>query len=340
MLLRHFLLLVLPLTAVSAIRPKFSWDYVGNMSFVHLCNESGLFNDEALDAIVKFPFVTIEKGQGFNAPCPAGSTAPCAETKIIAQLAAVKARDPTISTVFYMNAVISWYFYHMDTVMRAHRPWQLNQSANGQAVMVSGDKHFNPPKSGMFVYAHNVKEMQDYWIEVCLNATKTPFVDGCFSDSSQPGSHKTGNYLNKKDEAAYEAGKVATMSKVTAAFGGKAGKPYTGSTGVLIGKKSYQDGINAYQIEYVFVVCLFCSAGCLYVELPPPLSLSLSLFLALRPSLQIFAPSPPSDICALRFVRAHRSRPPLTALSSSFRTRTHSDSSQQVKHLSLSSWRA
>ena len=301
MLLRHFLLLVLPLTAVSAIRPKFSWDYVGNMSFVHLCNESGLFNDEALDAIVKFPFVTIEKGQGFNAPCPAGSTAPCAETKIVAQLAAVKARDPTISTVFYMNAVISWYFYHMDTVMRAHRPWQLNQSANGQAVMVSGDKHFNPPKSGMFVYAHNVKEMQDYWIEVCLNATKTPFVDGCFSDSSQPGSHKTGNYLNKKDEAAYEAGKVATMSKVTAAFGGKAGKPYTGSTGVLIGKKSDQDGINAYQIEYVFVVCLFCSAGCLYVNFLLSLSLSLS-----------------SSRCVLLCRSSRPLRPPTSARYASF----------------------
>lgn len=49
-----------------AIRPKFSWDYVGNMTFVHLCNESGLFNDNALDTIVKFPLVTVEKGQGFN----------------------------------------------------------------------------------------------------------------------------------------------------------------------------------------------------------------------------------------------------------------------------------
>lgn len=49
-----------------AIRPKFSWDYVGNMTFIHLCNESGLFNDDALDTIVQFPLVTVEKGQGFN----------------------------------------------------------------------------------------------------------------------------------------------------------------------------------------------------------------------------------------------------------------------------------
>jgi hypothetical protein len=50
----------------AAIRPKFSWDYVGNMTFVHLCNESGLFNDQALEAITRFPLVTVEKGQGFS----------------------------------------------------------------------------------------------------------------------------------------------------------------------------------------------------------------------------------------------------------------------------------
>ena len=36
------------------------------MTFFHACNESGLFSSEALDTIVKFPMVTIEKGQGFN----------------------------------------------------------------------------------------------------------------------------------------------------------------------------------------------------------------------------------------------------------------------------------
>ena len=30
--------------------------------------------------------------------------------------AAVKKRDPSISTVFYMNAVLSWYFYRMNDI--------------------------------------------------------------------------------------------------------------------------------------------------------------------------------------------------------------------------------
>ena len=88
---------------VCAVRPSFSWDTVGSMSFFHSCNESGLFSDEALDTIAKFPFVTVEKGQGYN-----DGSGDYAETKIVAQLKAVKDRNPNISTVFYMNSVLSW----------------------------------------------------------------------------------------------------------------------------------------------------------------------------------------------------------------------------------------
>jgi len=55
--------LVLPASAV-ALAPRHSWDYVANMTFFHSCNESGLFIEEALDTIARFPMVTIEKGQG------------------------------------------------------------------------------------------------------------------------------------------------------------------------------------------------------------------------------------------------------------------------------------
>ena len=109
------------LPSVLALAPKHSWDTVGHMTFFHSCNESGLFSEAALDTIARFPLVTVEKGQGFKVECPPGETAPCAESKITSQLAAVKARDPGIATVFYMNSVLSWYFYHMDVEMHAHR---------------------------------------------------------------------------------------------------------------------------------------------------------------------------------------------------------------------------
>ena len=93
--------------------PLHSWDTLSSMSFFHACNETGLWSERALDTITKFPFVTVEKGQAFHAPCPKGSNAPCAEVKIISQLKAIKDRNSSIATVFYMNSVLSWYFYHM-----------------------------------------------------------------------------------------------------------------------------------------------------------------------------------------------------------------------------------
>ncbi len=37
---------------------KNSARHVGNMTFFHSCNESGLFSQEALETIVRFPMVT------------------------------------------------------------------------------------------------------------------------------------------------------------------------------------------------------------------------------------------------------------------------------------------
>jgi hypothetical protein len=96
--------LVLCFTLAAGIGPKFSWDTVGNMTFFHSCNETGPFSPEALQVIVKFPMVTIEKGQGFHD----SSVSTFAEPKIIDELRRVKALDSSICTVFYMNSVLSW----------------------------------------------------------------------------------------------------------------------------------------------------------------------------------------------------------------------------------------
>lgn len=227
------------------VAPKHSWDYLANMTFFHSCNESGLYSEEALDVIVKFPFVTVEKGQGFN-----DGTGRKAEVKIVEQLKAVKARDPSIATVFYMNAVLDWYFYGMHDEFIQHEEWWLKDSSTGEPFYTSGDKTFYPPKEGMLVFDHSERWVRDWWQNVCMTAVASGFVDGCFSDSSREGTHRTDKALNDTDKAAFEAGKVATMTSLTKAFGGTAGQSYKGSTGVLIGKTSYQEGINAYQIEF------------------------------------------------------------------------------------------
>ena len=90
------------------MRPTFSWDTLGNMTFFHGCNESGLFSDAAMETISKFPFVTIEKGQGFDDGSPhcTADGGQCAEDKILAQIRAVKARNPRAATILYMNSVL------------------------------------------------------------------------------------------------------------------------------------------------------------------------------------------------------------------------------------------
>merc|ERR1712091_551221 len=100
----------------------------------------------------------------------------------------------------------------------------------------------------MLAFNHGNSDFRDFWKSVCFDATQSGFVDGCFSDSSQPGSHGTSKYLNASDNAIFEKGKIQTMTEVTAAFGGLAGHPYPpNATGLLIGKKPDQEGINAFQ---------------------------------------------------------------------------------------------
>jgi hypothetical protein len=150
-----------------------------------------------------------------------------------------------------MNSVLDWYFYKMHVTYLSHPEWWLYDSANSsQPVYCGGDRTFRPPPGGMLIFDHAKAEVRSFWQGVCAAAVASGVVDGCFSDSSQPGSHGTSRHLNASYNALYEAGKVATMSNITAKFGGNPGKPYDGSTGVLIGKKPDQQGINAYQIEF------------------------------------------------------------------------------------------
>jgi len=237
--------LTLPCTT-AGMAPRFSWDTLANMTFFHACNESGPFSPTALETIVKFPFVTIEKGQGFN-----DGTGRGVEPKIVEQLAAIKKIRPEICTVAYFNEVLDWYFYDMAKEFANRPEWWLRRSNDSKPFLTKGDKHFNPPEQGMLVFDHSKQAVRNFWISACVNATKSGVVDGCFSDSSEVASHKTATALNASSNAAFEAGKVQTSAALTTFFGGTGGQPFTpASSGVLIAKKPNQTGINAFQIEF------------------------------------------------------------------------------------------
>uniref|UniRef100_A0A7S4B460 Beta-galactosidase n=1 Tax=Chrysotila carterae TaxID=13221 RepID=A0A7S4B460_CHRCT len=233
------------------MRPSHSWDSLGKMVFFHSCNRSGLFSQAALNTISRFSMVTIEKGQGFDtgqAGCAAlQERPPCAEAMIKEQLRRVKMHNTRVTTVFYMNLVLDWYFYDMHTMLESKPAWQLLDSRSGKPMRVSGDKVFDPPPEGLLVFNHAVGEMREHWKKICIKSG----ADGCFADSSQEGSHLTSYYLNNEDGAAFEEGKVQTMRELTVQFSGRPGKPYNQyfPKGVLLGKHAGQRGINAFQIE-------------------------------------------------------------------------------------------
>jgi len=181
-----------------------------------------------------------------------------------------------------MNSVLDWHFYEMHATYLAHPEWWLRDSNDSEPVYCPGDKHFNPPKGGMLAFDHANPAVRSWWESVCLKAVASGVVDGCFSDSSQPDTHGTGRWLNASYHDKFEQGKVDTMAALTTKFGepscrrrrrrrcsssffprrahsahhqhgaavtgGTPGKPYGASTGVLIGKKPDQLGINAFQI--------------------------------------------------------------------------------------------
>jgi hypothetical protein len=142
------------------------------------------------------------------------------------------------------------YFYKLDLTLEAHPELWLYDN-DGKPVRASGDSHFDPPKEGMLVFNHGLADLRELWKSECINATLSGYVDGCFSDSSDPDTHGTDDKLNASTKAAFENGKVQTMSEMTAYFGGAAGQPYPDdATGVLIGKEPDQLGINTFQIEF------------------------------------------------------------------------------------------
>eukprot|EP00329_Picozoa_sp_Boothbay-MS584-11_P000178 2720_1 len=62
-------------------------------------------------------------------------------------VAAIKQRDPTISTVFYMNSVLDWYFYRMHYQYLQHPDWWLrcSKGPDGQRSQAAGCTSIGAP---------------------------------------------------------------------------------------------------------------------------------------------------------------------------------------------------
>lgn len=96
------------------LAPAHSWDTLP--VYLHSSNRSGFWNSTALSIIAKYPMLVIEKwhcqGPLSSEPYAPPPTEPCAkmtqEERMIEQCALVKAREPRLSCILYMNAAIDF----------------------------------------------------------------------------------------------------------------------------------------------------------------------------------------------------------------------------------------
>ena len=91
--------------AVSRPPPPFSWDTLP--VFIQVGNNSGPFNDAAIDVLAKFAMVTLTKWQG---PCgqQANATPACnEEMAMLAEARRIKQVNPNVSTLLYWNRLVA-----------------------------------------------------------------------------------------------------------------------------------------------------------------------------------------------------------------------------------------
>ena len=168
-----------------------SWDAMRNRVFIHGCKAEGLFNATELALAAKYPFLTVEKGQGEALPG-------FAEEKMAALSHQYKTARPSGWSFFYLNAKLVWGMYRVaDTV--AHNPQLAVYTPQGDLCRVRGDPSFPQPPKGNLVWNVSNADTRNLFVSVCVNATTPAGGDfnGCFIDSanSWPASCATGTLL-------------------------------------------------------------------------------------------------------------------------------------------------
>ena len=132
------------------------------LTSVHMCNQSGPFNDSVIEYLAKFPMVTIEKGQGINA-----TEEPYAslyvEDKIINACQRVKAINSSIICILYYNSILDWPFYRLHEEFVENPSYWLRDD-NNQIVLLQGDHTFPQPPQGMLVPDYTQQIVSDFWV--------------------------------------------------------------------------------------------------------------------------------------------------------------------------------
>jgi hypothetical protein len=209
--------------------------------FIHISVEDSLpFDSDALSVIAKFRIATIEKWQG----CKAANYTYEEE----AMLEAAKSIKKAAAAAGTSTSVVVWF-----DSFRIYSNKTLNPDAkdttgigcmNSRAAhfLESNHDHLLKDRTGALVkenfaslhvvdYQH--REMQVYKRDMCLNMTKSGFVDGCGVDGSQQRAGTTAiPGVAEANASLWDEGKVCMMNATTAAIG----------DGLVLGKMEWELG--------------------------------------------------------------------------------------------------
>ena len=236
-------------TAAAAARqpPSFSWDTLP-VAF-HSCTSAAPLSPAQAFQLARFSMVTIEKYEDIAAVAPRSTLAPpyadpgglyacqngsdlsrcgcCAEDEIVRAARAIKAVDPTVVTIAYLNTQIVYPWYRAARAVATHPSWWL-----------SGNKHDGPKGSTWHTVDLTVPEAAAAWQRTATNLTTTGAIDGVFADGCM--RRESGPGLTPARVAALYAAKHDMLRGLQAALPGPI---VCGSNGEFL------PGVDAVQAE-------------------------------------------------------------------------------------------
>jgi hypothetical protein len=201
------LLLAAPTQAAA---PPFSWDTLP--VFIQIGNNTGPFNDAAVDVLAKFDMVVLDKWQGPCGQRPNATPACDEESTMLAEARRIKRVNPNVSTLLYWNSILDFPQYTLHAKMLARPELMLHDNSTGDIVRLDGGGHL-----GMDVFDFANPAARALFMSDCVNATLSGVVDGCYLDRAT-GTSPVVN-LSTAQAQAYEDGHITMLNDLQATLG-------------------------------------------------------------------------------------------------------------------------
>lgn len=171
-----------------AVLPSFSWDFLPN--YVHSCNNSGPWNDAALQRLAEIPVITIEKCHN-NPELAKGKV--LADT-VGAACSAIHAVNPSSHVIYYTNTEMDYYMMGLYEYLKKDPSLRL-KDAKGKDVIFPGANTF----------AFNIPDprMQKLYLDDCVNTTLAANggCNGCYLDRATTQSFPAGSSTPAQQKA-------------------------------------------------------------------------------------------------------------------------------------------